>query len=257
MLEVEQRERGHDAEAQPRAHHAGHGAQLVQLQHRAQLRRVDRRFHVLPHAAGARQLHDGVGRQVGQRQRPAAARQRVVAPADDVETVAAEGLGAQLAGFGACGSQRKIGAAIAYAGDAVVRQHVRHRQLHAGVLRMELRQQRRQPARGQRRQHRQRRAPAPAGGMGQQVFVRGLGIGQQAPRGVQEEPAFHRQLHAARGAVEEPRAQRFLQPADQRREGRLRQGRARSGTREAALLGQRDEGAQLAGGKVQGHGGGD
>lgn len=56
----------------------------------------------------------------------------------------------------------------------------------------------------------------------------------------------------ARAAVEQPQAQVVLQRADQRAERGLRQVAQRGGAREAALLGQREEGIELATGEVGG-----
>jgi len=54
-------------------------------------------------------------------------------------------------------------------------------------------------------------------------------------------------------AIEQALADRLLERADQRAEGRLREMGQRRGAREAALFGQRDEGAQLAGRDIHLH----
>ena len=60
-----------------------------------------RGVEVLAHAARARQVDEGPGRQVAQPDRRAPLRQRMVGAADEMEVVAAEQLGAQLGRLGA------------------------------------------------------------------------------------------------------------------------------------------------------------
>ena len=93
--------------------------------------------------------------------------------------------------------------------------------LHAFVFALELRQQRRQPAGGQRRQCRQRDAAAAARHVFAQIGQAVLEVAQQPRRAVDEEGAFGGEADLAGVALEQPRADRFFQRADQRAEGGL------------------------------------
>ncbi|MNL55140.1 hypothetical protein D3C87_1785220 [compost metagenome] len=115
---MKQRERGHHADAQPRAHHAHHGGELLHLHQRVHGLRVQGGLQVLAHAAGARQVDEGPGGQVLRGDRLAAARQRVVGWAHQVEVVAAKRLGLQRGRVGADRGQCKVGMAAGHAVDA-------------------------------------------------------------------------------------------------------------------------------------------
>jgi hypothetical protein len=65
-----------------------------------------------------------------------------------------------------------------------------------------------------------------------------------------EEAALGCELHTARVAVEEARADGVFERADQRAECRLRQVAGLRRAREVAVLGQREKGAQLPRGEV-------
>ena len=75
-----------------------------------------------------------------------------------------------------------------------------------------------QPARGERRQHRDRDAPAPPRRVFAEVFHRGLEVAQQAARALEEQASFGGPLDLARVAVEQPHRDRVLERADQRAE---------------------------------------
>jgi hypothetical protein len=214
---------------------------------------MERCIQHLAHAAAARHLHERLGRQVLQAQQ-LRARQRMVAPAHQVEAVGAEDLGAQLGRVGTRGGEREVGAAAAHAVEAGVGQHVGHVELDPRIGMAEPGQHRGQPARGQRRQQRHRDAPAAPRGVVAHVAERLVHVVQQALRRGQEEPAFGRELDVAGVAIEELRAHRGLERADERAEGGLREMAAAGRPGEALQLGERREGAQLAARYIHLHG---
>ena len=74
----------------------------------------------------------------------------------------------------------------------------------------------------------------------------GVGGRQGPARGLQQRRAGRRQPHLARGALDQLDAELVLEPRDGLRDGLLADAEARGGAGEAALLGDRDEGPQLA-----------
>jgi hypothetical protein len=118
------------------------------------------------------------------------------------------------------------------------------------MARVEQRQHGRKPGRRQRGQQGDGHAPA-LQGRGLAQALHGIAqVGANALRGVQELRPLLRQRHMARAAVEQAHTHAFLQPLDQGAEGRLRQMAALCGQREAAELGQGDEGIELARGDI-------
>ena len=149
--------------------------------------------------------------------------------------------------------EREVGAAQAHPRCALVRQRVGHVEFDARMLAMEPGEQRRQPAGGQRRQHRNRDASAPPRHVIAEVGQRRLGVVQQAPRRVDEHVALGGELDAARRPFEEARADLLFERADQRGEGGLRQVVGGGRARKALLLDEGDEGAQRTGGDIDLH----
>ncbi len=245
LLEMEQRQRRHDADAEPGAHHAHHCCELLDFHQRVHLLRMERGLQVLAHAARARQVDERPCGEVAHAQL-ACARERMVGAAHEVEVVAAEQLGAQLGCVGTDRREREIGAPARDALDARLRQCVGDLELDARVRRAVTGQHAGQPARRERRQQRERNAAAAARRMVAHSRQRAVEFAEHAPRRAFERAALDGQLHMPRAAVEQPQPERVFERADERAERRLRQVRQRRCAREAALLGQRDERAQLA-----------
>ena len=79
-----------------------------------------------------------------------------------------------------------------------------------------------------------------------QLGLRGVELGERAPRAGDEHLAGLRHRDAAGRALDERHAELGLEAADLLRERRLRDVLARRGAREVALVRERDEVAQLA-----------
>jgi len=246
LLEVEQGERRHDADAEPGAHHAHHRGELIDLHHRVHRLRPEGGVEVLAHAAGPRQVDEGPRRQVAQPDRRARPGQRMVGAADEMEVVGAEHLRLQLRRLGAHRGEREVGLHRHHPLDARLREHVGDLDRDARVEGAKARQHRRQPAGGERRQERQRH---PAAAQRCTVVHPGDGVvelGQCAPCGALEVGAFDRRRDMALAAVEEAHAEALFQPADEGAERRLREVHRRRRAGEVALLQEQGVGAKLA-----------
>jgi len=172
----------------------------------------------------------------------------VVGAAHQVEAVAAQLAAAQVAsrrGARAGGRQREVGLAAAHARDARVGQGIVQADGDARPGGHEFGEHRRQPAGGERRQGGDPHPPFAALDVVGQVGHHAAHVVEQPLRRALEQPPLGGELHAARVAVEQARAQRFLERADERAEGRLRQVAQLRRAGKVALLGQRGEGPQL------------
>ena len=116
----------------------------------------------------------------------------------------------------------------------------------AGIALVEAREQQRQVDRAHRVQRADRQPAGLDPGERLQLGLRGVELGQRPARAGDEQLAGLRHRDAARRALDERHAELRLEAADLLRERRLRDVLARGGAREVALVGERDEIAQLA-----------
>ena len=245
LLEVKERERRHDADAEAGANHAHHRRQLIDLHHRVHRLRMERRVEVLAHAARARQVDERPRGEVAQLDRLRGG-ERMVGAADEVEVVGAEDVGLQLGRLGAHRREREVGAHRRHALDAGLREHVGDVDRDAGIARPVAREDVGQPAGGERRQQRERDPAAAQRGAVVDAGDRGVELGEDAPRRRLEVGAFDRRRDVALAAIEEANAERLLEAADEGAERRLREVHRRRGAGEVALLQQERIGAELA-----------
>ena len=220
---------------------------------RAHLQRMHRRVEVLAHAAGPRQVDERIRRQIARAQ-ARRRRERMVARTDQVEAVGAEQLGRAAP---AC--RRAIAASAKSAWPARTCSMQASDSTSATCSSMPGWSARKsastvgsQPAASDGSSATETR-PRRRAAKSRAVVERRIDLGEHAPRRGLELAPLGRQLDVARAAVEQARAERLLERADQRAEGRLRQVRQRGRAREAALLGEGDEGAQLAGRDIHLH----
>ncbi|MNT44484.1 hypothetical protein D3C72_1810130 [compost metagenome] len=171
----------------------------------------------------------------------------MVGAADQEIAVGVQEFAVQVRHIRAARGHGKIDHPVLHHVQAGIEQGVAQVQHDARMFFAKPRQQARQPACRQRGQRGQRHAAPPARGMVAQVAHDQVHVGQQAARGCVQHPAFGRQLHAARIAVEQAQAGAVFQRPDQRAERRLRQVAALRGAREVLFIGQGHESAQLPG----------
>ena len=173
----------------------------------------------------------------------------VASAAARMKSVAA---GRRLSEMGSRRAHEAAAVAAAHQLDAGVGQEVAQVQRNAGPAPSELGKNRRQPACRQRRQQRHGHAAALQGDGIAQGRYGGAHLGANAVGRFEKVHALGRQIHMPRAAVKQAQAQVALQRADEGAERGLRQVAQRGGAREAALLGQREEGVELAAGEVGG-----
>ncbi len=232
---------------------ASHGGQVFDFQARMAHRQVARELvDVLAHAGRRRQVDQFAAGQVGHPDL-ALVGEWMVAPADEIEGIAAQGTGMEFGQVRPWRGQRQVDLALPEHVQALVRESVEQAHDDARVFAPVFRDHGGQTIRRQRGQHRQGHpALAPRDEVAH-VGKGGVQVGEQSARYFHEQLAFGCQRHVARVALDQFRASGRFQFLDHRAEGRLRQVAALGGMGEMAAFVQRQKGLQLFGGDVGQH----